>query len=135
MDGHDGRGAWSDGSFNFARIDIKGVRIDVHKYRSSADVGDGAGGGDEGKGGGDDFIAGANVESEKREDQSVCAGGAGDGVRAAGELADFFFEGVDFRTENKLLAFEVSMDRLEYFVADGGVLGFEIEKWERFGHR
>ena len=135
MNGHDGGGAGSDGFFNFTGIDIEGVRVDIDKYGPGAYVGNGTGGGDEGEGRGDDFVAGANVESEKREDERVGARSAGDGVRAAGELADFFFEGVDFRTENKLLAFEALVDGLEYFVADGGELGFEIEKWERFGHR
>src|SRR5450631_3216833 len=135
MDGHDGRGAWSDGFFNFAGIDIEGAGIDVHKYGPGADMGDGPGAGYESKGSGDDFVAGANVESEKRENERVGAGCAGYGVSAVGEGADFFFEGVDFRTENKLLAFQIFVDGLEYFFADGGELCFEIEKWERFGHR
>ena len=80
MDGHNGRGTGSDGFFDFARIDIEGVGVDVHKYRPGADMGDGSGGGDEGEGRGDDFVAGADIESEKRKDQRVGAGSTGDSV-------------------------------------------------------
>ena len=54
---------------------------------------------------------------------------------AACQCADFFFKCIDFGAKNKLLAIQISMDGFENFLADGGILSFEIEKRERFGHR
>jgi hypothetical protein len=67
VNGQDGLGAPSYGSFDMRRIDVEGARIDVDKNRGSALIEDHVGGGDEAVEGGDDFIA--EPESEEYSSQ------------------------------------------------------------------
>jgi hypothetical protein len=49
------------------------------------------------------------------------------------QLRHFALQGFDFRPEDELLGFQHTVDRLEDFLPDAGVLRFEIQERELQG--
>ena len=136
MDGYDGLGLLGDSRLDAGRVDVVGLRVDVDEDRLGAGAGDGPGGGEEGVGRGDHFVARSDPFGHQAHQQGVAAGGDGNRVRAGAIRGQLGFEVGDAGAEDALLALQHAVDGGADFVADGGVLGLQIEKrnGNRLGH-
>ena len=91
----DGLGALGDGGLQARRVQVEGVRLDVHEDRGGAAVADAVGGGDEGVADGDDLVARLDADRQQRQVQGRGAarnragvGGADQGGEGLLELRD-----------------------------------------------
>ena len=91
----DGLGARRDGGLETRRVDVEGVRLDVHEDRRGAAVADAVGGGDEGVADRDDLVARLDADRQQRQVQGGGAardragvGGADQGGEGLLELRD-----------------------------------------------
>jgi len=80
MNRKNGPGAAGDFPFDQGRVQIRRVRVNVHKHRLGARVTNGLGGGDEGVGSGNHFVARLYPQGEQSEVQSARAGVQSDTV-------------------------------------------------------
>jgi len=102
VDRKDGAGLRRYGRPDLRRIDVEGLRVDVHEDRRRADVADRLRGGDEGERGRDDLVAGPYPRGQEGEVQRVRAGGHGDGVLRAEEFRRLALEGLHVGPEDEL---------------------------------
>ena len=145
VNGQDGLGARCDGRLDFMRVDVEGQGVDVDENGLGVEAVDDAGRGEEREGRGDDFVAGADVQGHEGDEQSVRAGGDADGMGGAGIGGHGLLEFLDFGAHDEILGVADVVDDGPDLVADGPVLGFEIEQrnihdggnssYDRMGYR
>ena len=128
MDGQEGLGTGRDGRLDFVRVDVEGQGVDVDEDGLGVEAMDDAGRGEEGERRGDDFVAGADIQGHEGDEQGVRAGRDADGVGGAGIGGHGLLEFLDFGTHDEVLGVANVVDDGPDLVADGPVLGFEIEQ-------
>ena len=97
MYGHYRACSRGDGAFYFCRVNIESLRVYINKHGCRADLRDRAGRSNKSERRGDHFVAAADAQRVKRENQGVRAGSASNRVFAAGKRAYLFFKLRDFR--------------------------------------
>jgi len=85
-----------------------------------------AGGREECERSGDDFVAAADVERAKREDQRIRAVRTTDRISSSGQLGHLLLELSNGRPEYERLIFDHTHDGIRDFVADCRMLGPEV---------
>ncbi len=109
-------------------VHVEGRGLDIHEDRDRADAVDGAGGGEEGVGRGEDLIAGADVQTEQRQEKGVGAGSASHGELRAGVSGDFLLELLDVLAHDEFLGIDDAGHLRQHFVADLAMLGAEVQQ-------
>lgn len=117
-----------EGGFDLVGVEVEGVGIDVDKDWLNAEAGERAGGGEEAVGSGDDLVAGAEFEGHPGEQEGVRARSAADGVAGLGIAGDGAFEFADGGAHDETLGVDEGDESGEDFVAEGGVLGGEVQE-------
>ena len=95
MDAENGSGPFGDRVFNESRVEIEGIRLDVHEHGQGAAIADAVRGRDERMADGDDFIAGLDADGQQRQMQGRGAVRNGAGVLGADKGGKSLFEAGD----------------------------------------
>ncbi len=131
MHGHDRARARCDRRADSGRIEVVGLRVDVHQHRPGAAADDGAGGGEKRVSAGDDLVAGTDAERHQGHEQRVGAGGDADGVPHPDHRRQLALEPLDFGPENEPLAVADARDRGQRLVAELEPLRREVQQRHR----
>jgi len=110
-------------------IDQHGAFVDVDEDGARVGVKDRLHGREEGLRDGDDLIAGGDTAGADRELQCVGAGAHADPVLGSDVGGKLLIERPDVGADGELHALEDIVDRLPYLVADGRVLGAQVDEW------
>ena len=86
------------------RVDVVGLRVDVHEHRRGPPAGDRPGRGEEGVRGRDHLVARPDPEGHQRDQQRVGARRDADAVGALAVGGDLPLQGLDLRAEDEDLA-------------------------------
>ena len=133
MHGHDRLRGRRDARLDLRRVEVVISEVDVGKDRRRAEAVDDAGRGEERVRGDDDLIAGTDAEDHEGDEQCVGAGRNADGVSAVAVGGEVALELIDALAEDERLRLIDLAGDTQHFVANRGVLQFQIE--ERDGHR
>ena len=116
------------------RIDVVVGEVDVDEHRRRAEAIDDAGRGEERIGGDDDLVAGADAEHHQRDEQRVGAGRESDRVTCVWQYAAKSRSKSSTRLpEDEVLRLVDLLGHAKDFVANRGVLQFQIEQRDRHG--
>src|SRR6516162_1024382 len=126
--GQDGACFRSDGSFDQLGIDIKGQRINIHKYGLCANQGNGGACSNEAKRSSDDLVAGSNFSGHQRQNECVRAGRATDGEFGTELGRDFVFKLLDLRAKDEMLALHHARNGTHNLIPDGAKLRSQVQK-------
>jgi hypothetical protein len=128
MDRDDPLRAGRDLLFDQGRIDVVGVRFDVHEHGLGPHPPDGPGCGEEGVRGGNHLVIRSDALGHEGHQQGIRARGDAAGNGDAAVRGDIRLEGLHLGTEDQALGVAHLVNHWPDLVADRGVLGPQIKK-------
>jgi hypothetical protein len=117
-----------NGLFQFLRVDVVGLGIDIDEDRCGAEEADDLRRGDEGEGRGENGIAGTYIVCHQGHKEGVGAGGAADGVFHADIGSQFLLQFLHFRSHDVIAMGEDPLHTFIQLFFDSFLLCFKINK-------
>jgi len=124
---HDGLRPVGHGGRETRGVQVVRLRVDVHEDGPGAEAGHASGRREEGERRGDDLVAWPDAETHESVQDGVRAARGPDAERGVGVLGDGLFAVGHLRSADAPLCLEDLVDGGVDFVADGIVLGYEVE--------